>query len=86
MAALKNARVQEAASSFLANHINFNRFNLTEYGTIQDVSGREILIREAIRTVEVTLTLEDGTVGSLASHREPWTGTFEAHELSGRGF
>ena len=48
---------------------------------IQDVSGREILDSRGNPTVEVTLTLEDGTVAIAGVPSGASTGTFEAHEL-----
>jgi len=48
---------------------------------IKDVSGREILDSRGNPTVEVTLTLEDGTVAVAGVPSGASTGTFEAHEL-----
>lgn len=49
--------------------------------TITDVVGREILDSRGNPTVEVTLTLDDGTVATAAVPSGASTGTFEAHEL-----
>lgn len=48
---------------------------------IRDVFGREILDSRGNPTVEVTLTLEDGTVAVAGVPSGASTGTFEAHEL-----
>ncbi|MDQ5976416.1 MAG: enolase [Patescibacteria group bacterium] len=48
---------------------------------IKDVFGREILDSRGNPTVEVTLTLEDGTVAVAGVPSGASTGTFEAHEL-----
>lgn len=48
---------------------------------IKDVSGREILDSRGNPTVEVTLTLEDGTIAVAGVPSGASTGTFEAHEL-----
>lgn len=49
--------------------------------TITNVVGREILDSRGNPTVEVTLTLSDGTVAVAAVPSGASTGTFEAHEL-----
>lgn len=48
---------------------------------ITQVYGREILDSRGNPTVEVTMTLEDGTVSVAAVPSGASTGTFEAHEL-----
>jgi enolase len=49
--------------------------------SIQDIFGREILDSRGNPTVEVTMTLEDGTLAVAAVPSGASTGTFEAHEL-----
>ena len=54
---------------------------MKQYLEIVDVLGREILDSRGNPTVEVEVTLEDGTVGRAAVPSGASTGAFEACEL-----
>ena len=54
---------------------------MKQYFEIVDVLGREILDSRGNPTVEVEVTLEDGTVGRAAVPSGASTGIFEACEL-----
>lgn len=54
---------------------------MKNYIEIVDVLGRQILDSRCNPTVEVEVTLEDGTVGRAAVPSGASTGIFEAHEL-----
>jgi enolase len=54
---------------------------MKEYFEIADVLGREILDSRGNPTVEVEVTLEDGTLGRAAVPSGASTGAYEACEL-----
>ena len=56
-------------------------FDMKQYFEIVDVMGREILDSRGNPTVEVEVTLDDGTVGRAAVPSGASTGMYEACEL-----
>ena len=71
------------------HHISHEEvFDMKQYFEIVDVMGREILDSRGNPTVEVEVTLDDGTVGRAAVPSGASTGVHEACELrdgEGRG-